>query len=118
SPVSKTKRAIAVIHRQWLARACPPEFSSNHGLVWLMIGYSRDPPTSVPVRARSVDAPMADIAKRLRHVREVPKKATWTWLRTATALDAGVTEMQRMEGYDRSACYSLSDQTVELGPGA
>jgi hypothetical protein len=49
SPVSKTKRAIAVPNQQWLAGACPPEFGSNHGLVWLMIGYSRDQPTSVPV---------------------------------------------------------------------
>jgi hypothetical protein len=61
-----------VTNQQWLARACPPEFGSNHGLVWLMIGYSRDQPTSVPVRARSVDTLIADIAKRPRHVREVP----------------------------------------------
>ena len=46
----QNKRAIAVTDRQWLARACPPEFGSNHGLVWLMIGYSRDQPTSMPVR--------------------------------------------------------------------
>ena len=38
SPVSKDKRAIAVTNQPWLARACPPEFGSNHGLVWLMIG--------------------------------------------------------------------------------
>ncbi|SDJ75376.1 hypothetical protein SAMN05444171_0809 [Bradyrhizobium lablabi] len=53
----QNKRAAAVRNQQWLARACPPEFGSNHGLVWLMIGYSRDQPTSVPVRARSVDTP-------------------------------------------------------------
>jgi len=60
----QNKRAVAVTNQQWLARACPPEFGSNHGLVWLMIGYSRDQPTSVPVRARSVDTLIADIAKR------------------------------------------------------
>ena len=68
----QNKRAVAVTNQQWLARACPPEFGSNHGLVWLMIGYSRDQPTSVPVRARSVDTLIADIAKRPRQVREVP----------------------------------------------
>ena len=60
----QNKRAVAVTNQQWLARACPPEFGSNHGLVWLMIGYSRGQPTSVPVRARSVDTLIADIAKR------------------------------------------------------
>jgi hypothetical protein len=37
----QNKRAVAVTNRQWLARAGPPEFGSNHGLVWLMIGFQR-----------------------------------------------------------------------------
>jgi|SRR5665213_3115812 len=50
----QNKRAIAATNRPWLARACPPEFGSNHRLVWLMIGYSRDQPIPVPVGAKSI----------------------------------------------------------------
>ena len=49
----QNKRAIAEANQQWVARACPPKFGSNHGLVWLMISYSRDQQTSVPVRVGS-----------------------------------------------------------------
>jgi len=39
SPVSKTKKSRrAWTSQQRLARDCPPEFSLNHGLLWLMIG--------------------------------------------------------------------------------
>jgi hypothetical protein len=38
SPVSKKKASHRGTNQQWLARAWPPEFGSNHGLIWLMIG--------------------------------------------------------------------------------
>jgi hypothetical protein len=60
----QNKRAIAVTNQQWLARARPPEFRSNHALVWLMIRYSSDRPTAVPVRARFAETLIADIAAR------------------------------------------------------
>ena len=47
---STNKRAIAVTNQPWLARACPPEFGSNHGLVWLIFGVPRGRPTSVRSR--------------------------------------------------------------------
>lgn len=31
-------------NQQWLARVRPPEFGSNHGLVWLIFDYSRGQP--------------------------------------------------------------------------
>src|SRR4051794_32494070 len=48
----RNKTAIAPTSRDG-TRACPSEFSLNHELVWLMIGYFRDPADYGSRRTRS-----------------------------------------------------------------
>ena len=52
---AKQKRAAAWTIHPRLSRDSPPNFSLNHGLIWLMIGYSR-PSRLPPVAGRSSPA--------------------------------------------------------------